>query len=120
MTGAFAYVRRLNARPLGRIVLLVAGIAVVSGTLILYPPMRSVVWWSFPVVLFVWGVSRIYYYGMNRPLTVIAACLLVAGGISRAVFQLVPTNELTGTVANLVPFLGIVAETYAHHYRERD
>jgi len=29
-------------------------------------------------------------------------------------------NELAGTVANLVPVVGIFADMFAHHYRERE
>jgi len=86
----------------------------------LYPPLRDVVRWFLPLGLIIWGGSRVYRYGRKDLLSLIAGCLLILGGITRAVFQLIPLNELAGTVANLIPVVGIFAEMFAHHYRERE
>ena len=115
-----AYIQRFSNHLLGRLAIILTGVFVIYCVLTLYPPIEPVIWWAFPVLIFIWGGSRLYYYGVRRPLTVIAGCLLMLGGISRALFQLIPMDELTGTVANLIPFLGLIAEMYAQHYREHD
>ena len=107
-------------RTLGRILLLLVGGIVIAATVTLYPPLRDVVQWSFPLGLIIWGGSRVYLYGRNELLSLIAGCLLILGGITCAVFQLIPLNETAGAVANLIPVVGIFAEMFAHHYRERE
>ena len=107
-------------RPLGRIVLLLVGGLVIAVTVMLYPPLRDVVQWFLPLGLIIWGGSRVYLYGRNDLLSLIAGCLLILGGITRAVFQLIPLNELAGTVANLIPVVAIFSEMFAHHYREQE
>ncbi len=89
-------------------------------TVTLYPPLRDVVQWFLPLGLILWGVSRVYRYGRNDLLSLIAGCLLILGGITRAVFQLVPLSELAGTGANLVPVVAIFSEMFAQHYREQE
>jgi len=107
-------------RLLGRMLLLLVGGIVVAVTVTLYPSLRGVVLWSLPLGLIIWGGSRVHLYGRNELLSLIAGCLLILGGITRAVFQLLPLNELAGTVANLIPVVGIFAEMFAHHYREQE
>jgi len=107
-------------RPLGRILLLLVGGTVIAVTVTLYPSLRDVIQWSFPLGLIIWGGSRVYLYGRRDLLSLIAGCLLILGGLTRAGFQLVSLNELAGTVANLVPVVGIFADMFAHHYRERE
>ena len=106
--------------PLGRALAILIGMFLVYGVLTVYPPIRPMIWWSLPLLLIIWGLSRLYLYGVGKPLTLIAGCLLVLGGITRALFQLIPMSELTATAANLIPFVGIVAEMFAHHYRENE
>ena len=105
-------------RPLGRVLAILVGVCLVYGSLTVYPPIRPVIWWSLPLLLIIWGLSRLYLYGGDVSLTLIAGCLLILGGITRALFQLVPMSEFTGTVANLIPLAGIFAEMFASHYRE--
>jgi len=107
-------------RPLGRIVLLLVGGLVIAVTVTLYPPLRDVVQWFLPLGLIIWRGSRVYLYGRNDLLSLIAGCLLILGGITHAVFQLIPLNELAGTVANLIPVVAIFSEMFAHHYREQE
>jgi hypothetical protein len=101
------------------LLLLVGGVVIVV-TVTLYPPLRDVVQWFLPLVLVIWGVSRVYLYGRNDLLSLIAGCLLILGGITHAVFQLVPLSELAGTGANLVPVVAIFSEMFAQHYREQE
>jgi len=105
---------------LGRMLLLLVGGIVIAVTVTVYLSLRGVVLWSFPLGLIIWGGSRVYLFRRNERLSLIAGCLLILGGITRAVFQLIPLNELAGTVANLIPVVGIFAEMFAHHYRERE
>ena len=107
-------------RLLGRMLLLLVGGIVIAVTVTVYPSLRGVVLWSLPLGLIIWGGSRVHLYGRNELLSLIAGCLLILGGITRAVFQLIPLNELAGTVANLIPVVGIFTEMFAHHYRERE
>ena len=107
-------------RLLGRILLLLVGGTVIAVTVTLYPSLRDVIQWSFPLGLIIWGGSRVYLYGRRDLLSLIAGCLLILGGLTRAGFQLVSLNELAGTVANLVPVVGIFADMFAHHYREQE
>jgi len=113
------YVRRFTNHLLGRLVIILTGVVAVYWGVIQYPPIRPVIEWTFPVILFLWGGSRLYIYGIHKPLTVIAGCLLMAGGLSLALFQLLPMSEMAGTAANLIPFSGILAEIYADHYRKQ-
>ncbi|WP_226004473.1 hypothetical protein [Natrinema salinisoli] len=105
---------------LGRIAIVLIGIVGLYGAMTLYPPLYHVVRWSIPITVVLWGVSRFHLYGFRRPLTVIAGCLLILEGITRGLFQFVPLSELGGAVANLVLVIGIFAEMYAQHYRERE
>jgi hypothetical protein len=50
----------------------------------------------------------------------VTGSLFVLGGISRVLYQLVPMDEFTGTVANLIPLFGVFAMMYAQHYRENE
>ena len=107
-------------RLLGRMLLLLIGGLVIAVTVTLYPPLRDVVQWFLPLGLIIWGGSRVYLYGRNDLLSLIAGCLLILSGITHAVFQLIPLNELAGTVANLIPVVAIFSEMFAHHYREQE
>lgn len=104
--------------PLGRILAIFVGVCFLYGALTVYPPIRPVIWWSIPVVLIIWGLSRLYLYGVGDFLTLIAGSLLILGGLTRGLFQLAPMNEFIGAVANGITFAGIVAEIFAQHYRE--
>jgi hypothetical protein len=104
-------------RPLGRVLVLVLGGCLIYLLVRAYPVTRPVIRWSLPLTLIVWGLSRLYIYSAGDTLTLVAGCLLVVGGITRGLFQFVPMTELAGTVANLVPLVGIFVEMYAHHYR---
>lgn len=113
------YVRRFNDHVLGRLVIILIGAVAVYWVVSQYPPVRPVIWWAIPVLFFLWGGSRLYFYGIDKPLTVIAGCLLMAGGLSLALFQYLPMSEMAGTTANLLAFLGIIVEIYAQHYRKQ-
>lgn len=117
---ATEYVRRVSDHPLGRVVVLLLGVAGVYGILTVSPPIRPLVWWAFPVLLVLWGATRLYRHGFDSPLTVIAAGLLLLGGVSRGVYQLVPMDEFAGTVANLIPLFGIIAVLFDQHYRDHE
>jgi hypothetical protein len=78
---------------------------------------RPVIWWPFPLMLSIWGLSLLYIYRAGDTLTLIAGCLLVIGGITRGLFQFIPMTEFTGTAANLIPLIGVFTEMFAHHYR---
>lgn len=93
---------------LGLILLLLVGGIVIAVTVTVYPSLRGVVLWPFPLDLIIWGGSRVYLYGRNEGLRLIAGCLLILGGITRAVFQLSPLNERAGTVANPIPVWGFL------------
>lgn len=114
------YLQKIWERPLGRVLIVLIGAFLVAATTVRYPPLRNVIRWFLPLGLLVWGGSRIFLYGRHNLLSLIAGCLLILGGITRALFQLAPMDELTGTMANLVPVVGIFVEMFAHHYRERD
>ena len=88
------------------------------GALTVYPPIRPLIWWSIPVVLIIWGLSRLYLYGVDDSLALIAGSLLILGGLTHGLLQLVAMNQFIGTVANGIIFVGIVAEIFAQHYRE--
>ena len=107
-------------RPLARVLAIVVGIFFVYGVLTVYPPIRPVLWWLFPLSLTTWGLSRIYLFGVGTLLNLIAGCLLILGGITRGLFQLFPMSEFSGTIANLIPLMSIFAEMFAHHYREKE
>ncbi len=114
------YARRLADSPLGRVAILLVGIAVIYAALMLYPPVEPVVWWAFPVILVLVGISELYRHGASNALSIAAGTLVVLGGVSRALYQLVPMDETTGTVANVIPILGIFAMMFAQHYRENE
>ncbi|MCO8256142.1 hypothetical protein NKF26_20230 [Haladaptatus sp. AB618] len=114
------YARRLTDHPLGRLVILIAGITVIGAALLFYPPFGTVVWWLFPTLFVLVGVSELYFRGADGPLSMAAGSLLVLGGVSRALYQLVPMDEFTGTVANVIPLFGIFAMMYARHYGENE
>ena len=113
------YANRLADHPLGRVAVLVVGIAVLVSAMMFYPPFGTVVWWAFPTMFVLFGVKELYLHG-DGTLSVVAGSLFVLGGISRALYQLVPMDEFTGTVANLVPLFGVIAMMYAQHYRENE
>jgi len=104
-------------RPLGRVLVIILGIGLLYGALRVFPATRPIIWWSFPLTFCLLGVSRLYIYSAGDWLTLLAGCLLFIGGITQALFQLVPMTEITGTVARLVPLVGVFVEMYAHHYR---
>ncbi|GKZ16163.1 hypothetical protein [Haladaptatus sp. T7] len=117
---AVKYADRLADHPFGRLAILVVGIAVLVGGMVLYPPFGTVVWWAFPTMFVLFGVKELYFHGTDSTLSLVAGSLFVLGGISRALYQLVPMDEFAGTVANLVPVFGVFAMMYAQHYRENE
>ncbi|ODR80298.1 hypothetical protein BG842_05865 [Haladaptatus sp. W1] len=117
---AVKYADRLADHPFGRLAMLVVGSAVLGATMAFYPPFETVVWWAFPTVIVLVGVWELYFHGADSTLSIVAGSLFVLGGISRALYQLVPMDETTGTVANLVPAFGVFAMMYAQHYRENE
>ncbi|EFW91564.1 hypothetical protein ZOD2009_13411 [Haladaptatus paucihalophilus DX253] len=114
------YADRLADHPLGRLAILIVGIAILVSAMMFYPPFGSVVWWAFPTLFVLKGVWELYFHGADSTLSVVAGFLLVLGGISRALYQLVPMDEFTGTVANLILLFGVFAMMYAKHYRENE
>ncbi|WP_231187117.1 hypothetical protein [Haladaptatus sp. DYF46] len=113
------YADRLAEHPFGRLAILVVGIAVFGAAMVSYPPFRTVVWWGLPTMFVLFGVKELYLHG-DSTLSLVAGSLFVLGGISRALYQLVPMDEFAGTVANLVPLFGVFAMMYAQHYRENE
>ncbi|RZV05226.1 hypothetical protein BDK88_4249 [Natrinema hispanicum] len=101
-----------------RLLTLVVGVGLVVGLLSLYPQILPVIEWTIPLGLIFWGVSRFYLYGVGDTLTSTAGCLLILGGFTLALYQLIPMGELTGTVAHLIPTTGIFVELFAVHYRD--
>lgn len=114
------YANRLADHPLGRLAILLLGIAVLGAAMVFYPPFGTVVWWGFPTMFVLKGVWELYFHGADSTLSVVAGSLFVLGGVSRALYQLVPMDEFAGTVANLVPLFGVFAMMYAQHYRENE
>jgi hypothetical protein len=114
------YANRLADRPLGRLAIFLVGIAVLGTVMVFYPPFRTVVWWGFPTMFVLRGVWELYFHGADSTLSIVAGSLFVLGGISRALYQLVPMDEFTGTAANLVPVFGIFAMMYPQQYRENE
>lgn len=112
--------RRVTDSVLGRLAILLVGIILVYGLVTQYPASRPLFIWGPPVILVLWGTSNLYRYGVARPLTLIAGCLLILGGISHAVFTLVQLGELAGAVARTIPGIGIFVEMFAQHYREQE
>ena len=106
--------------PFGRLVTLLVGVGLVFGALSQYPRILPLIEWAIPVGFVLSGVSRVYRYGTGDYLTSAAGCLLILGGVTLAVYQLVPMGELTGAVAHLVPTAGIFVELLAAHYRSQD
>lgn len=106
--------------PIGRLLSLLFGAGLVAGALTLYPRLLPLVRWAGPVCLVLWGASRFYLHGAGKPPTAAAGCLLILGGFTYALYLLVPMGELTGTVARLVPVIGIFGELFAAYHRERD
>ncbi|KZN22728.1 hypothetical protein A4G99_18450 [Haladaptatus sp. R4] len=117
---AVKYADRLTDHPFGRLVILIAGITVLGAAPLFYPPFGTVVWWLFPTLFVLKGVWELYFRGADGPLSMAAGSLLVLGGVSRALYQLVPMDEFTGTVANVIPLFGIFAMMYVQHYRENE
>lgn len=97
---------------------LVAGILLVFQIYSRFPRTRPILEWSVPALLVLWGVSRLYIARSGDVLTLVAGCLLLLGGITRASHLSLPMTEFQGTVANFVPALGIVAELFTSHYRD--
>lgn len=101
-----------------RLLTLVVGVGLVVGLLSLYPQSLSMIEWAIPLGLIFWGVSRFYLHGVGDSLTSTVGCLLILGGVTLALYQLIPMGELTGTVAHLIPTTGIFVELFAVHYRD--
>lgn len=106
--------------PIGRLVTLLVGGGLVAGALTMYPQILPVVRWAVPVSFVLWGASRLYLYGVGDSLSLAAGCLLILGGFTSASYLLISMDELTGTVAQLVPVIGIFTELFAAHYRNQD
>ena len=106
--------------PFGRFLSLIVGAVLVARALTLYPQIVPAVKWVTPVGLVLWGVSRFYLFGVGNPLTSVAGCLLVLGGFTYASYMLVPMGEITGTMAQLVPIIGIFVNLFATHYRNQN
>lgn len=106
--------------PIGRLLSLLVGGGLVAGVLTMYPQILPVINWAIPVCLVLGGASRFYFYGAGDSLTVAAAGLLILGGFTYALYLLTSMGERTATVAQLVPVIGIFAEMFAAHYRNRE
>lgn len=106
--------------PIGRLLTLLVGGGLVAGALTMYPQILPVIRWAIPVSFVLWGISRLYFYGVGDPLSLAAGCLLILGGFSYASYLLISMDELTGAVAQLVPAIGIFTELFAAHYRNQD
>ncbi|WP_435101065.1 hypothetical protein [Halarchaeum sp. P4] len=106
--------------PFGRLVALLLGVGLVGGVLLLSPPLLPVVEWAIPVGLVLWGVSWFSLYEVGDTLSSVAGCLLLLGGVTLAVSQLVPLGELSGVVARLVPTTGVLVALFAEQYRHDD
>jgi hypothetical protein len=117
---AVKYADRIADHPLGRLAILVVGIAVLGAAMVFYPPFGTVVWWAYPTMFVLFGAKELYFHGADSTLSIVAGSLFVLGGISRMLYQLVPLDEFAGTVANLIPLFGVFAMMYAHHYRENE
>lgn len=102
--------------PIGRLLTLLVGGGLVAGVLTIYPQLLPVVRWVVPVSLVFWGASRLYRYGVADSLSLAAGCLLILGGFTYASYLLISMGELAGTVAQLVPVVGIFVEMFAAHY----
>ncbi|MGQ3330064.1 hypothetical protein [Halorubrum sp. FL23] len=105
--------------PVGRLLTLLVGGGLVAGVLTIYPQLLPVVRWVVPVSLVFWGASRLYRYGVADSLSLAAGCLLMLGGFTYASYLLISMGELAGTVAQLVPVVGIFVEMFAAHYRNQ-
>ena len=116
----FRYGRVVMSNPAGRLLSVLVGVLLIGWLSTIFLWVMSILWWSIPAILVIWGLSRFYLFGFEYRLTVIAGFLLIVGGASRALFQLVSLSEFTGAIANLVPALGIFAEMFADHYRNQD
>jgi hypothetical protein len=106
--------------PIGRLLTLLVGGVLVAGALTMYPQILPVVRWAIPVSFLLWGASRLYLYGVEDPLSLAAGCLLILGGFTYASYLLISMDELTGTIAKLIPAIGIFTELFAAHYRNQD
>lgn len=111
-------VRDVTGHPVGRLATVLVAALLLIGVVQQYPALGPVVEWAFPVALAVWGALLLSRHGLQHRLTLVASLLLLAGAITRAWFQLGTTTELGGAIANLVPFLGILTELFAYHYRQ--
>jgi len=105
--------------PIGRLLSLIVGVVLLAGALTLYPQIVPVVKWVTPVCLVLWGASRFYLYGVGNSLTTLAGCLLVLGAFTYASYLLVPMSEAPGTMAQIVPVVGIFVDLFATHYRNQ-
>lgn len=106
--------------PIGRLLTLLIGGGLVAGVLTMYPQTLPVVRWTIPVCFVLWGASRLYFDGVGNSLSLTAGCLLILGGFTYASYLLISMGELSGTVALLVPVIGIFVEMFASHYRSQD
>ena len=118
--GTLESIRRIGDDSVGLVGLVLLGVVIVFGLVTLYPPVRPAFRWALPLGAVAWGASTLYLHGFDRPLTALAGCLLVLGGVTRGAFQLVPMGEAAGTAANLVLVVGLFAEMFARHYHERE
>jgi len=100
--------------------ILLVGIGVIGVALVLYPPFGAVLWWSLPVILVFTGIWELYFHGRSGFPSLVAGSLLVIGGASRALYQLVPMDEATGTVTNLLAVVGICAILFGRQYRKNE
>ncbi|EMA15411.1 hypothetical protein ACNO8S_19970 (plasmid) [Haloarcula sp. KBTZ06] len=113
-------VEKVWGNPFGRLLTLLVGVGLGFGAVSLYPPIFPMIEWAISVWFVLWGVSRFYVYGIADPLTSAGGSLLMLGGFTLALHQLIPMGELAGAIANFIPALGIFVELFAEHYREQD
>jgi len=111
---------RIWENPIGRLLTLFVGMCLVAGLLTLYPQSLPAIEWGVSVGLVLWGVTRFSLYGVDATPTLAAGCLLILGGFSYASYLFIPMSELHGTVAQLIPVIGIFAELFATHYRNQE
>lgn len=114
------YGDKFTGNPIGRASLLLLGFAVTFGVYAEYPAIESVLSWSVPVLSILWGGSSLYTREGEDHLTLIAGCILIAGGISYGLYLSVPMGEMAGMIAISLVGVGILVELFASHYRNRE